>query len=390
MKIQLTKTKSIEVALPFGGGEAGCAMSDVTGIDLDWDNPKGCPAVRLARRRGAWQVMAAGYVPAPAVKLPANWDEMKKSTCVWSIPSQFQASVAAVAAHSESVVARQTTLDGIRSEAVLPSSSPMKLKKAGAEPKSAGAPTGPAAVKTLEIAPGVPVSRGGQRFVVQPLADDGFVLQAGMPEFQVLWLSRLFPEGRRPTVASVQVPLLAKVASLATQSEFVAAGGTGMAVFVEAEAVYFAGWKEGRLALLRQCPGARGWRAVRTAVKDYLHLEEEMVDEVLDGSFVDPCVAMEPFLRPVFRELGLSADYLSHRLGFRAEWSYLMGLPSGGRYWNKLAEETAKITFIVPHAFDGLEISPRRRRFVPEMTPSASQEFLVALGAARAAMEGVR
>lgn len=354
MKIQLTQTKTIEI-----GGGARRAPSDVVGVELTSRDPRGCPAVRLARRRGRLTVVAAGFVPPPPEAIPSSWEEMEKARGRWSLPSAFQAPVAAVAVDGPDAVARQTTLENLSSEMV--------------------------GLKT-EVKPGEPVSADGRRLVVSPLADEGFVLQAGLPECQTLWLSRLFPEGHRPVVVSVQVSAVARLGALVTQPEFIAAGGSGMSVFVSERAVHFAGWSQGRLTMFRRCPGAVGWGPIREAVKARLGLEDEMVDEVLDGMMVDPCFAMEPFLKPVFRELALSIDYLARKAETRPDWVYLMGLPSGGIYWNQIGEATARVSFIVPHAFDGLEIASKRGS-VPELTPSASQAFLGALGAARALME---
>lgn len=354
MKIQLTKTKAIEIG---GGSRRG--PSDVVGVELTSRDPRGCPAVRLVRRRGELTVVAAGFVPPPTEAIPTSWEEKEKSRGRWSLPPPFQAPVAAVAVDGPDAVARQTTLENLSSEMV--------------------------GLKT-EVKPGEPVSFEGRRLVVSSLADEGFVLQAGLPEYQTLWLSRFFPEGHRPVVASVQVSAVARLGALVTQPEFIAAGGSGMSVFVSERAVHFAGWSQGRLALFRRCPGSAGWGPVREAVKARLSLDDSLIDEVLDGSMVDPCFAMESFVRPVFRELALSIDYLAHRMNVRTDWVYLMGLPSGGGYWNKIAETTAKLSFIVPHAFDGLELSAKKGT-VPQLSTSESQVFLGALGAARSLME---
>lgn len=354
MKIQLTKNKTIEL-----GGGAKRAPTDVVGIELDYENPKGCPAVRLVSRRKGWSLVAAGYVPPPPERMPASWEEMKERRAHWSLPPAFQAPVAAIAVNAPGAVARETSLDGIRSE------------------------LGDA---KLEISPNVPFSKDGRRFVISDLADEGFVLQSELPECQTLWLGRLFPEGRRPTVGSVQVASVARLGAMAQQPEFLAAEGSGMCMFVSRNAVHFAGWHEGRLALFRQCPGASGWGPIREAVKARLSLDESLVDGVLEGTMVDPGFILEPFVKPVFRELTLSIDYLMRRKNVRCDWVYLLGLPSGGGFWNQIAESSARLSFIVPHAFDGLEIAGKKGA-VPELTSSDSQMFFGALGAARALME---
>lgn len=354
MKIQLTKTKTIEI-----GGRGSTAPSDVVGIELTAD-PQGCPAVRLQRRRNGWRLVAAGFVPPPPGKLPTSWDELDtKATGGWTLPTAFQAPTAAVALDAPTAVARQTTREGIRGEL---------------------------GAAKLMIENDKPFSHEGNRRVAVELSDGEFVLEAGLPEYQVLWLGRLFPEGHRPTVASVQVSTIARLAALATQPELEAAEGSAISVLVTADAVYFTGWSGGRLALLRQCPGTFGWRSVREAVKTALTLDESLVDEVLDGNLVDPCFAMEPFLRPILRELALSVDYMTQRLKVEPGWVYLTGLPSGAGYWNQIASRSSRLSFVVPHAFEGLEIVSKKGS-VPELSSSQSQAFLGALGAARALME---
>lgn len=95
-------------------------------------------------------------------------------------------------------------------------------------------------------------------------------------------------------------------------------------------------------------------------MKSRLSLDESLVDGVLDGTMIDPGFILEPFVRPVFRELTLSIDYLMRRKNVRCDWVYLLGLPSGGGFWNQIAESSARLSFIVPHAFDGLEVSGKK------------------------------
>jgi hypothetical protein len=50
------------------------------------------------------------------------------------------------------------------------------------------------------------------------------------------------------------------------------------------------------------------------------------------------------------------------------------------------AEETLRLPLVAPSVFDGLVLPPKNKELA-ELTPSKSQAFLAALGAARAAME---
>ena len=101
MKLQLTKDKTIDVKMPWEKSAAGGSFgrrgpSDVTGVFLDPANPRGCPAVRLQRRKGTVQVVAAGFVPPPEGNLPTSWDDLHNQV-KWSLPHDFQAPQAALA-----------------------------------------------------------------------------------------------------------------------------------------------------------------------------------------------------------------------------------------------------------------------------------------------------
>ena len=85
MKLQLTKTKTITI------GEGRRALSDVTGVVLNTDDARGCPAVRLVQKKHGWSVVAAGFVPSPVDPLPGSWDEANKAQTPWSLPTAFQA-----------------------------------------------------------------------------------------------------------------------------------------------------------------------------------------------------------------------------------------------------------------------------------------------------------
>ena len=389
MKLQLTKTKTITI------GEGRRALSDVTGVVLNTDDARGCPAVRLVQKKHGWSVVAAGFVPSPVDPLPGSWDEANKAQTPWSLPTAFQAPHAALAVLSPNMFTRQTTPDVLTADLVqtAPKVSatppPRKLGVRRLEKKpaaSAAKPAEGAADKGLDVKPGVPTQASGVRFVTQPLVEKPFVVQAGMPEYQVVWLSRLLPEGRRPTAASVQTLPSALLASICEQPAFNAVGGTAFAIYVMRNSVYLAGYKDGQLILFRSCPGVAGWEMLREGLKLRLGLEDEMVDEILDDALIDPRSAMEPFVRPILQQLEISLDYLVSRHNLRIDKVFIMGLPSGARYWSQMAEEAIHMPLIAPNVFEGLTLPPKDHELA-QLTPSKSQAFLAAFGAARAAME---
>jgi len=391
MKLQLTKTKTIDLSL--GGGRR--VLSDVTGVVLNSDDARGCPAVRLVHKKNSWSVVAAGFVPTPVDSLPESWDEANKAQTPWALPAAFQAPHAALAVLSPNMFTRQTTPDALMTDLVqtAPKVSatppPRKLgvrrlekKPVASEAKAADAAEGTAP----DVKPGEPMQASGVRFVMQPLAEKPFVIQSGLPEYQVVWLSRLLPEGRRPTAASIQTLPSALLAALCEQPAFNAVGGTAFAIYVLRNSVYLAGYKDGQLLLFRSCPGVAGWEMLREGLKMRLGLEDEMVDEILDDALIDPRSAMEPFVRPILQQLEISLDYLQNRHNLRIDKVFIMGLPSGARYWSQMAEETIHLPLIAPSVFDGLTLPPKDQELAG-LTPSKSQAFLAAFGAARAAME---
>ena len=389
MKLQLTKTKTITI------GEGRRALSDVTGVVLNTGDARGCPAVRLVHRKNGWSVAAAGFVPSPVDALPESWEEANKAQTPWSLPAAFQAPNAALAVLSPNMFTRQTTPDVLTADLVQTapkvSATPpprklgvRRLEKKPAAP--AAKQTEGAAEKGIDVKPGVPTQASGVRYVTQPLAEKPFVIQAGMPEYQVVWLSRLLPEGRRPTAASIQTLPSALLASICEQPAFNATGGTAFAIYVMRNSVYLAGYKDGQLLLFRSCPGVAGWEMLREGLKLRLGLDEEMVDEILDDALIDPRSAMEPFVRPVLQQLEISLDYLQNRHNLRIDKVFIMGLPSGARYWSQMAEEALHMPLVAPSVFEGLALPPKDHELAA-LTPSKSQAFLAALGAARAAME---
>lgn len=390
--MQLTKDKTIDVKMPWeGGSKKGASkgrLHDVVGVELGGGDPRGCPAVRLSFKKGLWSVAAAGFVPAPEGELPGSWEAVK--ACEWTLPSEFQAPCAAIAVSSSAAVTRQIAMDALNSdiEQKTPAAAAAGTdgkKKLGVRRngETAAKASGEEKAEPVPEA-GVPTSRNGMRMVHLPLADGNFAIQAGLPEYQLKWVSHLLPEGRRPTAYSVQTAGVAQLAALAQQPEFTEADGTAVAVYVSRSAVNFAAYREGRLLLFRNCPGVQGYEVLREVVKASLGVDDSMVESIMDDTLVDPRPAMEPFLRTMGRQLEISLDYVARKYGMRDPKIFLMGLRSGATYWNLFAQETMGVGFTAPNAFEGYALPPK----IEPYAASESQAFIGALGAARAAMEG--
>ena len=387
MEIQLTKTKKLTI-----GGGARRRKADLVGVDLFSGDSRGCPAVRLTEKKGVLTLTAAGFVPPPANPLPDSWDAAAKS-CTWSLPAEFQAPHAALAVTSPDMFLVQTTPEAFKSDLAAGShrsAEPTKPKSGrlglirknaapAAEAKPAPEPKKTSGQPATEVQAGEPVSHGGVRFVMKPMAKmEGFVMEAGLPEYQVLWLSRLLPEGRRPTAASIQLKPAALAASVLKLEEFAAAKGSALALFPGESEMAIAGYKEGDLVLWRKCRGVPGWREIREAVKRGLGLEDDMVESVLDDTLIDPLPVLEPLLKPLIEELAISRDYLVSKLGITPENVLAVGLPAGVKYFSALAEEQAHLKVIAPPVFGGLHLATEVE--TPEVFRGALGAALAVLG----------
>ncbi len=396
MKLQLTKDKTIDINLPFGGS-AKSAL-DITGIELFSPAEVDCPAVRLVHRKKSWHVATAGFVKAPNGELPMRWEDTPHQP-IWEMPHEFTSPHAALAVNStmatfaqstadaivldmmagisaqdsKTVAGDKTSSDGKRRFGIKREQQAQQPQKPSAKPESSGRkPTLPAE--------GTPVSENGRRFVVRPMAEDNFHLCASLPEFQTLWLSRLMPEGKRPTASSIQVSESALMASILLQPDFIAASGNALSIFVRQDATYLAGYKKGEPVLWRRCPGVGGTIVMRDAVRTTLGLDEELIDSVLDESLIDPRPALEPFVRPILSQLSLSLDYLASKHGLKFDRAFLMGVGAGASHWSTYAEESLRLKLVSPNPFDGLVLDKG-------VDPSNATRHLVALGAAIAGME---
>ena len=390
MVIQLTKTKSITIG---GGPKKSRRHTDVVGIDMFSGDSRGFPAVRLAEKKGQIKVVASGFVPDPGKPLPTSWEEASKNP-IWTLPSEFQAPHAAFAISSPETFLVQTTLEAVKSdiangshhgEETAVAAKPRKFgirreaKKPADAEKEIPNERAVAKIDSSEIEPGKPISNGGTRFVMRPMSlSDGFVMEAGLPEYQALWLSRLLPEGKRPTVASIQPRAAAVTASILKDPGFVKNGGTGLALFINDEDCTIAGFKDGDLVLWRKCQGAPGGKTIREALRKGLGVDDEMLDGIMADNLIDPRPVLEPVILPIVDELAVSRDYLAGKLNLAINDAFVVGLSSGIGYWSAVFEERARIRLAECKPFDGFEGA------VPEAKDMSA--FAGALGAALAFM----
>ena len=416
MEIQLTKTKTITIG---GGGGAKKAKRraalDVVGLDLFSGDKRGVPAVRLTEKKGVLHLAAVGFVPAPAAALPTSWEAASKP-CTWTLPPHFQSPHAAIAVTSSDMFLAQTTRDAFKSDlssgahrgesdptasAAAPGAPkprkfslrrdntphmqpPQAAQNPAPAPQQPQKPAEPAA-SVPEPTDGVPLSNNGTRFVMKPLAEsDEFVLEAGMPEYQILWLSRLLPEGKRPTAASVQLRPSALAASVIRQPSF-AAKGASLAMFLSDTGANIVGYRDGDIVLWRECRHVPGWLKIRTQLKKGLGLDDETVLSVLEDTLIDPRPALEPIITPLIDELAVSRDYLVGKLGLEVKSALLMGLPAGGSYWSAISEDRIHLPIVAPSPFDGIDKAEKLHQDEQAaLAGGGANAFLGALGAALA------
>ena len=390
MNLQLTKTKSIELSFgKKGGGGGRSAVSDLVGVELFSGDERGVPAVRLAYKKSAWHLMAAGFLNNPPGELPEKWEDVSHRS-TWELPSVFQAPHAAIAVNSMQAIFSQATPDTVVQDmmhgiptggaaAAEPGKKRFGIRREEQPSQSQGkAAEGKAAPKFPVV--GVPTANNGMRFIVKPLAEEGQYLEAALPEFQVLWLARLLPEGHRPTASSIQPAEAALMASVLAQPALAEAGGSALVMFMLSDGVIFAGYKSGMPVLWRRCPVRGGYVAMKEAVKRGLGLDDAMVASVLEDTLIDPRGALEPFLTPILNELELSRAYLAGKHGINIDRVIMLGLPQGSGHVCAFARDAFRIEMFQPGIFDGLQPPPKGEI-------SADWAFLPALGAAFAASE---
>ena len=107
---------------------------------------------------------------------------------------------------------------------------------------------------------------------------------------------------------------------------------------------------------------------------------EDLINDVLEDSLVDPRPALEPFLRPVLQQLDLARVYLAGKHALNTDRVLLLGLPYGAKHWKQMTEESLKLHLVTAKPFDGLSIGKG-------IDTSKGHLCLVALGAAIAAAE---
>lgn len=319
------------------------ACSDVTGLEVGADLSEGVPAVRLRKSKGQVEMVAAGFLDLPGT-LPMLSGASEAQT--WRLPAPFRAPHAALAIRSPHASLRHT---------------------AGGHGETAD-------------------RAGSLRSVSRQTAPETPPLVASLPEFQAAWAARLLPEGHRPTACSLQVAAAAAMGGFAASSALAQAGGHAVALFVFAESTSLAAFQDSKLVFYRE--HAVGMGHLRDAISSQLGIEPELVDSVLEDTLIDPVPVIEPILRPLYRQIEISADYLLRRCKCQVEHFFVNGLTVGGAHWATLFKSVMNQTMTFCSPFDGIGRTGQATR-LPEDVEKRAPLLMTALGAARTVLEDV-
>ena len=318
-------------------------FTDVVGLELGAGFAEGVPAVRLRKSEGKTELLAFGFLRLPDV-LPETAVAADATHVQWQLPKPYQAPFAALAVTSKSAFLRNATGPG----------------EEGADKQ-----------------------QSDFRSVSHISAPDLPALTAGLPEFQAAWAARLLPEGHRPTVCSLQISSAAAINCFTCAPVFKSVAGTAVSLFVFAEHTALAAFHDSRLVLYREHPV--GYNHLRIAVSAQMRIETALADSVLEDTLIDPTPMIEPVLRPLFRQVEISSDYLQRRRNCQSKNFFVCGLPAGAKYWSTVFSHMMNLPLTAFSPFDGIEKPARTHN-----GPGAATPFLMAaVGAARAVLEDV-
>jgi len=338
----------MSVSLPTKSRAPRKTYTDIVGLELGADTAAGVPAVRLRKREGQTELLAAGFLNLPG-KLPETPGPDGAKRTIWSLPREFQAPHAALAVSSSFAFLRHST--GAVDDAT--------EKKQFAYRQA-----------SLITAPDLPP------FVI------------GLPEFQSVWAAQLLPEGCRPTACSLQVSAAAALSGFMATPSFASTGGNAVVLVVFPEHTALAAFQETRLVLYREHPV--GTRHLQNAISAQMGIEVALADTVLEDNLIDPLPIIDPVLRPLFRQVEISADYLLRRRNCPVEHFFTCGLAAGSRYWAKVFAHmmNQSLTFCSP--LDGIQTVEKPSGLPKEKDLAGVAPFLMsAIGAARAVLEDV-
>jgi hypothetical protein len=321
---------------------ASAVSKDVVGMELGAGLPQGVPVVRLHVTKKHTELLAAGFVKLND-HLPDTQVEPELETNNWALPKEFQASKAAIAVTSPMAVLRQTSDTGEKESGV------SKIRKVS--------------VKTDRHHPPIVSS---------------------MPDFMAAWIAARFPEGRRPTTRSIQTSMSAALNCFMCGPVMPDQDKPALAVFCFKHQSSIAVFFEGRLILYREHPV--GYMTIKESISKKMNIDVEMVDTLMNDPVVDISPIIEPPLNALFRQVDISADYLSRRKNSEINDYYIYGIPSGVKHWTQTFKKVVGKQLHHLHPFGGISCS-HKRLLLPDSFEKDAPLFMSAIGAARALLE---
>lgn len=322
-------------------------ITDIVGLELGVAHSEGVPAVRLTKRaEGNIELVSAGFLKLSGAQIPEVPDP-EKTPPVWFLPKAFQAPYAALTVSSPQGFLRHAS--GLGDE----------IDK-----------------KQLSF-----------RTVKRISATDLPPLVAGLPEFQAAWVARLLPEGHHPTARSIQFTPVASLNALSASPAFSAVSGTATALFVFPKFTAVAAFQNRDLVLYREHPV--GYYHLRKAIAERMGIDIGLIDAVLDDHLIDPTPIIEPILRPLFRQVEISTDFLLRRRNYKPNDFFLCGLPAGARYWSDIFSTMMEHPLNPVAPLDGVLRIPRKKSALPTLSIAQQNLLMAAYGAAYAVLEDV-
>ncbi len=323
--------------------------TDVVGIAYRTDLVgAGLPAIRLAfNKAGIPEITAIGEAPSEGLTLPTDWAQMR-TTKDWVITGPLVAPYVALAV--EDPVAT------------------LSLK-------------GNATADELGVEP---QSKEGVRVAHYGMSEPTIALMATIPEYVALWPGKLFPEGRHPALTSLQVAQSAAINVSTLDPHFELADGSLIALYVFESMTAIVGYQAGELTLYREYPVGRN--AMRAALKTQMQVPEELIPEILVGEEIDLSSIFSPILKPLYRQVEISANFLSSRTGVPVSTFVIYGIDQGVHHWQKVFLNEHFHPLTEGTVLGGFAMSPAVTEQVSQWPEHWQHRYLIAAGAAWAAM----
>lgn len=317
--------------------------TDVVGLELG-SGLSGVPAVRLVRGKQGVEIKAIGILDLLDT-MPQALEAVTSDRPTWNLPKTFCSPNAALTVTSKLSFLRHTS--GVNEEI------PEKKQCV-------------------------------YRDIRRAFGSDMPELVAGLPEFQAVWASGLFPEGRSPTACSLQISQLAIMSGFNHHPVVKAAAGSSVALFVSSQSTTIVAFQNRLPVLYREYP--LGASHVQQEVAAKMQLSPILVQQLLEEDAMDASPYFEPILKPLIRQIEIMNDYLSRRRNAPASNFFISGSLIGRRYWNSIFQKMIGKELIYCRPFEGIPLA-KDAVVMPDKLDDVESLFSSAIGAALAVME---